>query len=195
MGQTPIRGARDCGPEHYARAKGRPFRIYSHQNIRTFARDNTGKKHRRHTPNPRIEIKYLDSVGNGTRAAGVEGRDSTDHAKDLWYGQKPWWNWYLTPVVNFGELRRAQLAKSTLLTCTLGSLGSFQMLERVWCGKQPGSYRTYLSLVKLQPWCPSLQWKTCPWAELTDGIYIYTIRRVIIFRFASDYCLATATII
>ena len=22
---------------------------------------------------------------------------------DLWSGQKPWWNWYLTPVVNFGE--------------------------------------------------------------------------------------------
>ena len=21
---------------------------------------------------------------------------------DLWSGQKPWWNWYLTPVVNFG---------------------------------------------------------------------------------------------
>ena len=31
-------------------------------------------------------------------------------------GQKPWWNWYLTAVVNFGEVWRAQLAKSTLLT-------------------------------------------------------------------------------
>ena len=28
----------------------------------------------------------------------------------LW---KTWWNWYLTPVVNFGEFRRIQLAKST----------------------------------------------------------------------------------
>ena len=35
---------------------------------------------------------------------------------DLWSGQKPWWNWYLTPVVNFGEVRRAQLAKSTHVT-------------------------------------------------------------------------------
>ena len=34
---------------------------------------------------------------------------------------------YLTPVVNFGEVRRAQLAKSTLLTSTLGSLGSSQI--------------------------------------------------------------------
>ena len=40
-------------------------------------------------------------------------------------------------MVNFGEVRRAQLAKSTLLTSTLGPLGSFQMLkrERVGCGK------------------------------------------------------------
>ena len=35
---------------------------------------------------------------------------------DLWSGQKPWWNWYLTPAVIFCEVRRAQLAKSTLLT-------------------------------------------------------------------------------
>ena len=33
---------------------------------------------------------------------------------DLWSGQKPWWNWYLTSVVNFGEVRRAQLANFTL---------------------------------------------------------------------------------
>ena len=39
---------------------------------------------------------------------------------------KPWRNWYLTPVVNFGEVRRAQLAKATLLTSALVSLGSFQ---------------------------------------------------------------------
>ena len=34
-------------------------------------------------------------------------------------GQKLWWNRYLTPVVNFGEVPRAQLAKSTLLTFSL----------------------------------------------------------------------------
>ena len=28
------------------------------------------------------------------------------------------------------------------------------------------SYLTYSSLVKLQPWFLSLQWKTCLWAEL-----------------------------
>ena len=45
-----------------------------------------------------------------------------------------------TPVVNFGEVRRAQLAKSTLLTSTTRPLGSFKICsdakERVDCGKQ-----------------------------------------------------------
>ena len=44
------------------------------------------------------------------------------------------------PVVNFGEVRRAQLAKSTLLTSSLMPLGSFKVRldakERVGCGKQ-----------------------------------------------------------
>ena len=44
---------------------------------------------------------------------------------DLWSGQKPWRNWNLTPLMNFGEVRRTQLAKSTLLTSTLGPLESF----------------------------------------------------------------------
>ena len=46
---------------------------------------------------------------------------------DLWSDQKPWWDWYLTPVVNFGEVRMAQLAKSNLLTSTLMPLGSFHI--------------------------------------------------------------------
>ena len=33
----------------------------------------------------------------------------------------------LTPMVNFGEVRRAQLAKSTLFTSSLVPLGSFQI--------------------------------------------------------------------
>ena len=87
-------------------------------------------------------------------------------------------------MVNFGEVWRAQLAKSTLLISSLVSLGSFKVCsdarERVQ--KATGSYRIYLSLVKLQPrflslqcktclwaelqpWCLSLQWRTCPWAE------------------------------
>ena len=33
-----------------------------------------------HTPNTRTEIKIADPAANRTRAAGLEGRDSTDHA-------------------------------------------------------------------------------------------------------------------
>ena len=60
-------------------------------------------------------------------------------------------HWYLTPVVNFGEVLRAQLAKSTLLTSSLVPLVSFQIFkvssdakERVGCGKQQEA--TYLSI-------------------------------------------------
>ena len=61
----------------------------------------------------------------------------------------------LIVVVMIGEVRRAQLAKSTLLTSTLVPLGIFsdilrsvQMLKSgMW--KATGSYLTYSSLVKL----------------------------------------------
>ena len=49
------------------------------------------------------------------------------------------------PVVNFGEVRRAQLAKFTLLASTLVPLGSFQffqglfqMLKREWGAESNG---------------------------------------------------------
>ena len=71
-------------------------------------------------------------------------------------------------------------------------LRSVQMLKREWCVESNGSYRTYLSLVKLQPWflslrwkaclwaelqpwCLSVQWKTYPWAEHSCDIYINTV--------------------
>ena len=46
------------------------------------ARDRTQDKG--HTPNPRIVIKIPDPAGNRTRVAGLEGRDSTDHATATW---------------------------------------------------------------------------------------------------------------
>ena len=48
---------------------------------------------------------------------------------DFWFGKKSWWNSYLTPVVNFGDVWRAQLAKSTLLTSTIVPLGYFQIFK------------------------------------------------------------------
>ena len=71
----------------------------------------------------------------------------------------------LIPMVNFGEVRRAQLAKSTLLTFTLVPLGSFKACsddkDGVGCGKQQEAAVPIKSLVKLQPWFLSLRWKTC----------------------------------
>ena len=74
------------------------------------------------------------------------------------------------PVVNFGEFRRAQLAKSTLLTSTLVPLGSFNVCsdakERVGCGKQREATASIQSLVKLQPWFLSFEVEDLPSAEL-----------------------------
>ena len=62
------------------------------------------------------------------------------------------------PVVNFGEVRKTQLAKSTLLTSTLGSLESFQIFNGQFrykresgVRKATGSCRTYLFAVKERP--------------------------------------------
>ena len=50
-------------------------------NVRASAEDNTGQNtDKEQIPNPKIEIKIPDPAGNRTRAAGLEGRDSTDHA-------------------------------------------------------------------------------------------------------------------
>ena len=111
---------------------------------------------------------------------------------DLWSGQNPWWNWYLTPVVNFGEVRRAQLAKSTLLTSTLVTLGSFQIFKASSDAKESGlqnatgSYRTYSSLVKMQPRFLSLQWKTCLWAELQRWCLNFAVKDLPLGRTHDD---------
>ena len=106
------------------------------------------------------------------------------------FGQKPWWNWFLAPVVNFGEVRRAKLAKCALLTytwCPWDLFRSFKVcsyVKRLWGAE---SYCTYSSLVKLQPWFLSLQGKICPSAEHSDDIldYIklhYYIYCIILYR-------------
>ena len=80
-------------------------------------------------------------------------------------------------MVNFGEARWVQLVKSTP-HLHAGAPGIFsdllrcvQMVKRSreresGVRKATGSYNTYSSLVKLQPWLLSLRWKVCLWAEL-----------------------------
>ena len=53
------------------------------------AGDNTEKNtDKGHTPNPRTEIKIPDPARNRTQAAGLEGRDSTEHATTTDYKKK-----------------------------------------------------------------------------------------------------------
>ena len=77
---------------------------------------------------------------------------------------KPLMELIVTLVANFGEVRRAQLAKSTL-TSTLVPLGSFKFCsdakEKEGCGKQWKATAPIQSLVKLKSCLLSLQWKTC----------------------------------
>ena len=88
--------------------------------------------------------------------------------------------------MNFGEVWRAQLAKSILLTSKLVPLGSFKIWsdakERV--RKATGSSGKTADLVpeftvknlpsaELQPMFLRLQWRTCPWVEhYVDDYYI-----------------------
>ena len=104
---------------------------------------------------------------------------------DLWSGQKLRWNWYLTTVLNFGEVLRGLVSQIQSLHLHAGAPGIFsdilrsvQKLKREWGAETAGCYRTYSSLVKperiavlfalvkLQLWFLSLRWKTCLWAEL-----------------------------
>ena len=73
----------------------------------------------------------------------------------------------IIPVVNFGEVRRTHLAKSTLLTSTLVPRGIVsdllkfvQMLKREW-GAESNGKLPHLFYHILQPWFLSLRWKTC----------------------------------
>ena len=46
--------------------------------------------------------------------------------------------------------------------------------------KATGSYGTYSSLVKLQPWFLSFRWKTCLWAELQPWRLNFCSERTVI---------------
>ena len=53
--------------------------LCGHQNVRAIIKDNT-EQNTKDTASARIEIKIPDLDGNLTLVAGLEGRDSTDHA-------------------------------------------------------------------------------------------------------------------
>ena len=51
-----------------------------------------------------------------------------------------------------------------------------QMLKREWVRKTTGSYRTYSSIVKLQPLFLSFRWKTCLCAELQTWFLSFRVK-------------------
>ena len=74
-------------------------------------------------------------------------------------------------MINFGEVQRAQLAKSTLLTSTLVPLASFQISQGLFrcyreVEKATGSYRTYSILGKIAALDPEFVMEDLPLAEL-----------------------------
>ena len=80
VGQMPL--GEQLSMEHNTRQthKGGPPWMCS-QHVRASAGDNAGQNtDKAHTPNPRLGIKIPDPAGNWTRATGLEGMDSTDHA-------------------------------------------------------------------------------------------------------------------
>ena len=75
--------------------------------------------------------------------------------------------------MNFGEVRRPQLAKSNLLTSTLVPLGSLMIFkvcsdakEKMGCGKQRETIAPIQSLVKLRPLVPEFTVEDLTSAEL-----------------------------
>ena len=81
MGQIPIGGIQILDKNAREIQKAGLHVICGQQNVSATARDNTGQStDNGHTRNSRLEIKNLDPVGNRTRAAGMEGRESTDLA-------------------------------------------------------------------------------------------------------------------
>ena len=75
----------------------------------------------------------------------------------------------LIPVVNFGEVRKAQLAKTTLLNLHVGAPGIFsdllrsvQMLKREWCEESNGKLLHLSIPSKTAAWVPEFAVEDLP---------------------------------
>ena len=76
----PVGGATVSGPEHETDTQRRASLNVWSAHCQGLRRRQHRTEHKGNTPNPRTEIKILYPTGNRTLAAGLEGRDSTDHA-------------------------------------------------------------------------------------------------------------------
>ena len=81
VGQMPVGEQQSLDQNTRQIHKDGPPWMCGQHNVKASAEDNMGQNtDKGHTPNPRTEMKIPDPAGNLTRAAGLEGRDSTDHA-------------------------------------------------------------------------------------------------------------------
>ena len=100
---------------------------------------------------------------------------------DLWSGQKPWWNRYLTPVVNFGEVQRITRVLNNSLNIKIRNIYIYIYIYihtyiYIYCRKKlviPGKTAALFPefTVELQPRFLYSLWRTCPWAENFDDGY------------------------
>ena len=83
--QLPVGGATDCEHEHQTDTQRRiSLNVWLAQ-CQGLRQRQHRTEHKRHSPIARIEFEIPDLAGNLTRAAGLEGRDSTDHATATHY--------------------------------------------------------------------------------------------------------------
>ena len=80
VGQMPVGDATVCGLEHKTDTQGRVFLNMLSAQCQGLRRRQHKTEHKGDTLDPRTGIKIPDLVGNRSRAAGLEGRDSTCHA-------------------------------------------------------------------------------------------------------------------
>ena len=88
---------------------------------------------------------------------------------DLWSGQKPWWNWYLTPVVNFGEVLKVAASQIHCPHLHAGAPGiysdllrSVQMLKREWGAERNGKLPHLSIPSKIAVWVPEFAVEDLP---------------------------------
>ena len=91
--------------------------------------------------------------------------------------------------MNFGEVRRAQLAKSTLPTSTLGPLGSFQifimsvqMLTREWGAENNGELPHLLIPSKTETLVPEFAVEVLPLGRTEASVPEFVVKDLSLSR-------------
>ena len=88
--------------------------------------------------------------------------------------------------MNFGEVRRAQLVNSTLLTSTLVPLGSFQVLKREWGAEINGKLLHLCIPSKTADWVPEFAVEDLPLSRTAALIPQFAVKDLPLGRILDD---------